>query len=110
MNVPKEIRELKVSIDETMRSIRAVKGENYEDIVEFLLMGVQLTKLVAFLCRELTEEQTNMIAKHTAGTLGRGSELLFRAYNFTEEQEQEVIDWVDQLSKRIDATAPRRDD
>lgn len=104
MTNEKTIKDLRISIDETMASIRAIKGDTYADVLDFLNHGVQMTKMIAASSVELPEVPRDLLRYEVGHTLALASELLFRAYGYTKEQEKEMMEWVMQISDRIDNT------
>lgn len=103
MSMPKEIYDLKEKINDTMESVRAVKGETFAEILEFLNYGVQMTKLVAMASKDADSVLLEAMSRQLATTMTMATDLLFKAHNFKQEDEDEIFKFVHQMSEHVDA-------
>lgn len=104
---PKELQELRQVINETMSSVRAIKGEEFTDILDFMNQSIQLTKIVTSLASNAEPRIREIVGIQLTHTMAMACNLIMNAYCFEEKEQEEIIKWAEMISNRVDEYALR---
>lgn len=102
MTQNKHQEEAHQKVKEMIQSIKAIKGEQYAEIVEFLSMGVHLTKMIAVLVKPHPAYVAEAMGNHISGTLDTAAGLIFAGYKISEQDQDEMMTWIEKISDQID--------
>jgi hypothetical protein len=102
MTVEKHKKEMQQKVKEMMKSIKTIKGEQYAEIVDFLSMCVHLTKMVAVLSKGQRQEVIDGMGEHLTLTLDTAATLIFQGHKISEEDQDEIMTWVEKISDQVD--------
>ena len=97
-------KELQTKIDEALDTIEAIKGEEFRDYVSWLLQCSQAMRLVGIAAHELAdknEEFANHLFRMTGEAFAAGSGQLSNALKFSDEMDDEAINWLKTLDGHI---------
>lgn len=92
--------DLKTNIQESIDSIKAIKGEPYANAVSFLHLAANTNRLMVILTQEASMESRLMLVKQYAAMVQLGMGMIADAYGMSDETVQEITDWAKQLDKR----------
>lgn len=97
-------KELQERIDDCLNSVQAIQGDNFRDLLAFVLQSSQLMRLTSIVVDTLKEHEEKMagaLADETSKALARGATLLAEAYEMTDEQMQELMKWVETIDGHV---------
>lgn len=101
--LPKHIEDLNTNLSDMLDSVKAIKGEGFMRILIFMSNTVHLTKMIATATQHLDQENRNVLSHMYAKTMEQAVTLLFEAYNFKEQDEDELLSWADKISDQVDS-------
>lgn len=100
---PKFIADLHERIDDSLDSIRAVKGDRFADIVYVSFMGAHAMKMVGTYMRrqEGESEARDMIGRQLGHSLAAFMSIIAELAKLTEKDCKEVLTWSDTLCEHV---------
>ena len=101
-NMQRQSKETQEKIKEMLASIEAIKGEQFSKIVEFMAMGAHLTKVIAVIVREEPPHVVEAVQGHLVHTLDAAVTLVFEGFKISEEDEEEMLNWMEKISDQVD--------
>ena len=99
MNVVKELQQ---KVDDAMDSVQAIQGDNFRDLLAFV-MGCSQTMRLLSVARSRHEDDELMIAAtdQAAVMFSKGSALIANAYKLEEDKLEELMKWVETLDGHV---------
>jgi predicted kinase len=102
MSVKKIVEQLQERVDESMDTVEAVKGEDFRNLLAFVMGCSQAMRLMAQVMKNHEDDHLiEACGKQIAHVLAKGSSMIADAYKFDEEQVQELMKWVDTLDSHV---------
>ena len=98
----KEIEELREKLNDTIKSVRAVKGEQFAEFLQWLTAATHLQGMVANICMALDDEDmTKAVGEQLNGVLAHATSLLANAYDMEEKEVRELLKWTSTMQNHI---------
>lgn len=100
---PKFVRDLHTRIEDSLESIRAVKGEKFADIVYVSFMGAHAIKMVGtYMKRGTDEEAREAVGRQLGHSIAAMMSLLASLANLTEQDCKDLMTWSDTLCAHVE--------
>jgi hypothetical protein len=93
---------LKEKIDASVTSIRAIKGDKFASLVGFLVSAQHLSNMIATVSRLLPDDKRFIVQTQAVNTLALATTLLAEAYELSEEDLKELMQWSETLTKMVE--------
>jgi len=102
MSVKEIVKQLQERVDESMDTIENVKGENFRNLLAFVMGASQLMRLMSQIhIKYQDDELIDAVAQQTAHVLAKGSSLIADAHNMGDQDLEELMKWVDTLDGHV---------
>jgi hypothetical protein len=90
-------------IDDSLKSIAAIKGERYRDVVAWLISGLHLQRMLKVICAEVDSEHIDKVIGHqTSLVLAQATSMLCSDIGIKSETEcRELMNWADTLVEHL---------
>lgn len=96
------VKELQTKVDDALDSVQAIQGENFRDLLAFV-MGCSQTMRLLSVARSKYEDDKLMIAAtdQAAQMFSRGSAMIASAYKLEDSKLEELMKWVETLDGHV---------
>lgn len=102
MSVKEIVKQLQERVDESMDTIENVKGENFRNLLAFVMGASQLMRLMSQIhVKYEDDELIQAVAKQTAHVLAKGSSMIADAHKMNDEDLEELMKWVETLDTHV---------
>jgi predicted kinase len=102
MSVKKIVEQLQQRVDESMDTVEAVKGENFRNLLAFVMGCSQLMRLMSQVNNKYEDDDMiGATAQQMAHVLAKGSSMIADAYKFDDKQVEELMKWVETLDGHV---------
>lgn len=102
MSVKEIVKQLQERVDESMDTIENVKGENFRNLLAFVMGASQLMRLMSQLhVKYEDDEMVGAVAQQAAHVLAKGSSLIADAHNMSDDDVAELMKWVETLDGHV---------
>ena len=100
---PKFVRDLHTRIEDSLESIRAVKGETFADIVYVSFMGAHATKMVGsvLLHSDVSDEARDAVGRQLAHAIAAFMSLIASHAKLTQQDCKDLMTWSDTLCDHV---------
>lgn len=98
----KLIEELQQKVDDAMDSVQAIQGENFRDLLAFVMGCSQTMRLLSVAASHYEDDQVlGAAAKQAASMFSKGSAMLADAYKIEDDKLDELMKWVETLDGHV---------
>ena len=102
MSVKQIVKQLQERVDDSMDTVEAVKGEDFRNLLAFVMGCSQLMRLMSQVrVKHGEDEMIDATAQQMAHVLAKGSSMIADAYKFNDEQIAELMKWVETLDGHV---------
>lgn len=102
MSVKEIVKQLQERVDESMDTVEAVKGEDFRNLLAFVMGCSQVMRLMSQISqRNEDDDLVHAAAQQIAHVLAKGSSMIADAYKFNDEQIEELMKWVETLDGHV---------
>lgn len=99
---PKFVRDLHERIEDSLASIRAVKGEKFADIVYVSFMGAHAIKMVGtYMKRGHDDEARDAVGRQLGHSIAAMMSLIADLANLSQQDCKEMMTWSDTLCEHV---------
>lgn len=98
----KIVDELQQKVDEALDSVEAIQGEDFRNLLAFVMGSSQTMRLMSLLAHKHEDDNVAEAAyKQVAGMLAKGSAMIADAYKIEDDKLQELMKWVETLDGHV---------
>lgn len=98
----KGIKLADTKIDDSLKSIGAIKGEHYRNVVAWLIGGLHLQHMVKALCEEIgSEDIDKTVGMQLSLVLANATAMLTSDLNLGEDGVKEIMGWAETLTEHL---------
>lgn len=99
-------------IDDSLKSIQAIKGERYRDVVAWLISGLHLQRMLKVVCKEVDSEHLDKVIGHqTSLVLAQATAMLCSDLGMKKETEcRELMNWAETLVEHLHEALMKEDE
>lgn len=103
MRTPDQVRdELRESVNESIESIRAIKGDAYAKVVSVAHIQLHVARCFKILAKDVPEPIMEAMLLQYSQMMSLNLKLLRDAYKFTDQELEEIVKWANTLDNRTD--------
>jgi len=102
MNPEKHAANTRINVREMLDSVKAIKGETYADILEYISMSIHLTKIISVLTRQQPGIVTDGLQDHFVLMMTKSCDLLFGLCQYSDKDIEEIFGWAEKISEQVD--------
>lgn len=100
---PKFVRDLHTRIEDSLESIRAVKGNQFADIVYVSFMGAHAMKMVGtYMRRDGDSEARDVVGRQLGHSIAAMMSLIASLAKLSEQDCKELMTWSDTLCDHVE--------
>ena len=96
------LKELQQKVDDAMDSVQAIQGENFRDLLAFVMGCSQTMRLLSVAASHYEDDKVlGAAANQAASMFARGSSLIADAYKIGDDKLEELMKWVETLDGHV---------
>lgn len=102
--IAKEKASLEEKLQETIDSLRAIKGEEFAELIRFISGVAHTAKMMGIAMREAPEAVQQVVAMQYSTTGAIGTNLIVNLLKLQEKEIEEVMGWSDTIGSHVEYT------
>jgi hypothetical protein len=98
----KPIEALQQKVDEAMESVQAIQGEQFRDLLGYVMANTQLMRMMSMAAQKYEDDELlQVLAKQMAHVLAKSSAMLADAWGIEDDKVTELMKWVETMDGHI---------